>query len=97
MKVSAPKINKKAIAKLNDALLLASINSDCGLSVRDDNTYTLHMASARVDVPTRVVLCGDYILNSSVSDISDAITDRYWTLNRLRIHLDIEEVYSPLS
>ena len=93
--LSAPKINNKAIRRLNKALALTGINGDCNLSVSDDNTYTLRIYSDHVGMPIRVNLCGDYLLNGSITDIADDIRERFKVGEGLLSYDGFEEVSYP--
>ena len=70
--LTAPKINTKAIAKLNKALLLTDIDGMHGLSVGDDNTFTLTIREDGGD-PVRVRICVDYILDACSKDLATDI------------------------
>jgi len=93
-----PKINKKTIRRLNKALALTGINGDCNLSVSDDNAYTLRIRSDHIGIPIRVNLCGDYLLNGSLTDIADDIRERFKVGEGLLSYEGFEEVsYPPLG
>ena len=93
--LSAPKINNKAIRRLNKALALTGINGDCNLSVSDDNTYTLRIYSDRAGMPIRVNLCGYYLLNGSFTDIANDIRERFKVGEGLLSCEGFEEVSYP--
>jgi hypothetical protein len=93
--LSAPKINNKAIRRLNKALALTGINGDCKLSVSDDNTYILRIASDHLVIPIRVNLGGDYLLNRSITDIANDIRQRFKVGEGLLSCAGFEEVSYP--
>jgi hypothetical protein len=94
-KLSAPKINNKAIRRLNKALDLTGINGDRNLSVSDDNTYTLRIHADHIVIPIRVNLCGDYLINGSITDIANDILERFKVGEGLLIYDGFEEVSYP--
>lgn len=93
--VAAPKINKKAIVKLNEALLLTGIVSRCRLAVRDDNTYTLHIESDRTLTPIRVRLCGEYLLDGLAHDIAMDILNEYEATIKILSYPKFKEAIYP--
>jgi len=94
--LSAPNINNKAIRRLNKALALTGIDGDFhSLSVLDDNTYTLLIDGTDFVASIRVNLCGDYLLNGSITDIADDIRERFKVGEGLLSYEGFEEVSYP--
>ena len=94
-KLSAPKINNKAIRRINKALALTGIDGECNLSVSSDNTYTLRIHSDHIGIPIRVNICGDYLLNGSITDVANDIRKRFKVGESLLSCEGFEEVSYP--
>ena len=91
--VSAPKINKKVIAKLNKSIPLTEIDGKYTLAVREDGLYALNIESDQLDVDVRVSLYDYDILDKSPVEVADVILQRIKKLTVIFHRPTIKEIY----